>query len=94
MATELEKISRRVHAAGMILLIDEAHGAHLTFCDELPTSAMEAGADLAAQSTHKILGSLTQTSMLMIKKSVDVERVKMAAIIVGVVGYSTLANGA
>lgn len=78
-ATDLEKISRLVHAAGMILLIDEAHGAHLTFCDELPTSAMEAGADLAAQSTHKILGSLTQTSMLMIKKSVDVERVKMAA---------------
>lgn len=78
-AADLEKISKLVHAAGMLLLIDEAHGAHLTFCDELPISAMEAGADLAAQSTHKILGSLTQTSMLMIKKSVDVERVKIAA---------------
>ena len=79
-AAELQKISKLVHAAGMILLIDEAHGAHLTFCDELPPSAMEAGADLAAQSTHKILGSLTQTSMLMLRKDfIDVERVKRAA---------------
>ena len=78
-AADLKKISELVHAAGMILLVDEAHGAHLTFCDELPTSAMEAGADLAAQSTHKILGSLTQTSMLMIKKSVDAERIRRAA---------------
>lgn len=79
-AADLEKISELVHAAGMILLVDEAHGAHLTFCDDLPCSAMESGADLAAQSTHKILGSLTQSSMLMIRKDfVDVERVKRAA---------------
>ena len=79
-AADLEKISKLVHAAGMILLIDEAHGAHLQFCAELPPSAMDAGADLSAQSTHKILGSLTQSSMLMIKKNlVDVERVKRAA---------------
>ena len=79
-AADVEKISRLVHAAGMILLIDEAHGAHLQFCAELPTSAMDAGADLSAQSTHKILGSLTQSSMLMVKKNlVDVERVKRAA---------------
>lgn len=77
-AANLEKISELVHAAGMILLIDEAHGAHLTFCDELPTSAMEAGADLAAQSTHKILGSLTQTSMLMMRKKFS-EQVKRAS---------------
>ena len=79
-AADLEKISKLVHAAGMILLIDEAHGAHLQFSNELPTSAMNAGADLAAQSTHKILGSLTQTSMLMLRKNfIDVERVKQVA---------------
>ena len=79
-AADLPRIAKLVHAAGMILLIDEAHGAHLTFCDELPPSAMEAGADLAAQSTHKILGSLTQSSMLMLRKDfLDVERVKRAA---------------
>ncbi len=77
-AADLEKISEVVHAAGMILLIDEAHGAHLTFCEELPQSAIESGADLAAQSTHKILGSLTQTSILMLGKNFS-ERVKLAA---------------
>lgn len=79
-AADLEKISKLVHAAGMILLVDEAHGAHLQFSNELPTSAMDAGADLAAQSTHKLLGSLTQSSMLMLRKNfIDVERVKQAA---------------
>ncbi len=79
-AADLPRIAKLVHAAGMILLVDEAHGAHLTFCDELPPSAMESGADLAAQSTHKILGSLTQSSMLLLRKDfIDVERVKLAA---------------
>lgn len=79
-AADLKKFSELVHAAGMILLIDEAHGAHLQFCAELPISAMDSGADLAAQSTHKLLGSLTQSSMLMMKKKfINVERVKTAA---------------
>jgi len=77
-AADLEKISELVHAAGMILLVDEAHGAHLQFCAELPKSAMDAGADLSAQSTHKLLGALTQSSMLMFKKNFA-ERVKVAA---------------
>lgn len=77
-AADLEKISRLVHAAGMILLVDEAHGAHLQFSAALPLSAMDAGADLAAQSTHKLSGSLTQTSMLMLRKNFS-EGVKRAA---------------
>ena len=77
-AADLEKISRLVHAAGMILLVDEAHGTHLTFCDELPQSAIDSDADLAAQSTHKLLGSLTQTSMLMLRKNFS-ETVKRSA---------------
>ena len=77
-AADVAKISQLVHAANMILLVDEAHGAHLTFCDELPPSAMEAGADLAAQSTHKLLGSLTQTSMLLLRKNFS-ESVRRAA---------------
>ena len=79
-AADVEKISELAHASGMLLLIDEAHGAHLQFSDDLPPSAMDSGADLAAQSTHKLLGSLTQTSMLMLKKNfVDAERIKLAA---------------
>ncbi|MBR3050963.1 MAG: aminotransferase class I/II-fold pyridoxal phosphate-dependent enzyme [Selenomonadaceae bacterium] len=77
-AADVAKISQLVHAANMILLVDEAHGAHLTFCDELPPSAMAAGADLAAQSTHKLLGSLTQTSMLLLRKNFS-ESVRRAA---------------
>ena len=77
-AADLEKISALAHKAGMILLIDEAHGAHLQFCDELPRSAMDSGADLAAQSTHKLLGALTQCSMLMLRKKFA-EHVKVAA---------------
>lgn len=77
-ATDLEKISALAHEAGMILLVDEAHGAHLQFSSELPLSAMDSGADLSAQSTHKLLGALTQCSMLMIREKFA-ERVKLAA---------------
>lgn len=77
-AADTKKIAEILHAAGMLLLVDEAHGAHLQFCKDLPISAMNAGADLAAQSTHKILGSLTQTSMLMVK-NFDVEKVRRVA---------------
>ncbi|MBR2178830.1 MAG: aminotransferase class I/II-fold pyridoxal phosphate-dependent enzyme [Selenomonadaceae bacterium] len=76
-AADLSAIAKLLHDRGMMLLVDEAHGAHLHFSDELPISAIDAGADLAAQSTHKLLGSLTQTSMLMVKSNlVDIERLK------------------
>ena len=79
-AADVKGIAEMLHAAGMLLLVDEAHGAHLQFCERLPMSAMDAGADLAAQSTHKLLGSMTQTSMLMVRKNfVDVDAVRRAA---------------
>ncbi len=49
----------------MIVLVDEAHGPHLPFSENLPIEAIAAGADLVAQSTHKSVGSLTQTSWLL-----------------------------
>lgn len=59
------------------MIVDEAHGPHLHFNDRLPISAMDAGADMCAQSTHKIIGSLTQSSMLQVRGHlVDVNRVK------------------
>ncbi|MBQ9479002.1 MAG: aminotransferase class I/II-fold pyridoxal phosphate-dependent enzyme, partial [Selenomonadaceae bacterium] len=74
---DLQSIAEIVHRHGMLLLVDEAHGAHLQFSTRLPISAMDAGADIAAQSTHKLLGSLTQTSMLMINSArIDLERVR------------------
>ncbi|MBQ9442087.1 MAG: aminotransferase class I/II-fold pyridoxal phosphate-dependent enzyme [Selenomonadaceae bacterium] len=79
-AADVKKISELLHEKKMLLLVDEAHGAHLQFSKKLPTSAMDAGADLSAQSTHKILGSLTQTSMLLAKKNfIDLEKIRRAA---------------
>lgn len=49
---------------GIVSIIDEAHGAHLTFFKELPPSALEMQADLVVQSTHKMLPAPTQTAIL------------------------------
>ena len=66
-ATNLREIVEVVHEYDIPLLVDEAHGPHLKFSDELPLSAMEAGADACAQSTHKIVGAMTQGSILHIQ---------------------------
>ena len=62
-------------AVGVPLVVDEAHGAHLGFVPATAATAVEGwpraprpalaeGADIAIQSTHKTLGSLTQSAML------------------------------
>ena len=66
-ATDIKKIADIVHSYDIPLIVDEAHGPHLAFSQKLPMSALEAGADMCAQSTHKIIGSLTQASLLHIK---------------------------
>ena len=63
--SDLKAIVELAHAHGMLCLADEAHGTHFYFHEDLPMSAMEAGADLAAVSMHKSGGSLTQSSMLL-----------------------------
>ena len=67
MAAEVKQIADIAHAHNAVLLVDEAHGPHLGFHDKFPLSAMKCGADMAAQSTHKILGALTQCSLLQVK---------------------------
>ena len=62
---DIEKIVKEAHKRGVIVLVDEAHGPHLPFSENLPVEAIAAGADLVAQSTHKSVGSLTQTSWLL-----------------------------
>ncbi len=76
-ASDLKRIVEIAHAAEVPVVIDEAHGAHFYFSEELPLSAMEAGADLAATSTHKLAGSLTQSSLLLLKEGlINPQRVK------------------
>jgi arginine decarboxylase len=52
------------HARGVPLVVDEAWGAHLGFHEELPAPALGVGADLVISSTHKVVGSLTQSAMI------------------------------
>ena len=63
--SDLKAIVEVAHSNGMLCLADEAHGTHFYFSDELPVSAMEAGADMASVSMHKSGGSLTQSSILL-----------------------------
>ncbi|XP_027066412.1 uncharacterized protein [Coffea arabica] len=62
--SNVAKISKLCHSHGIPLIVDEAHGAHFGFHELLPDSALCQGADLVVQSTHKVLCSLTQSSML------------------------------
>lgn len=63
--SDLRSIVKLTHQHGMLCLADEAHGTHLYFGENLPISAMAAGADMAAVSMHKSGGSLTQSSVLL-----------------------------
>ena len=63
--SDLRSIVKLAHAHGMYCLADEAHGTHFYFGENMPVSAMEAGADMAAVSMHKSGGSLTQSSLLL-----------------------------
>lgn len=75
--SDLVKIAEIVHRRGKVLLVDEAHGPHLKFHPNLPISAVEAGADLCVQSTHKILSALSQGSVLHFNSElIDLNRVK------------------
>ena len=61
---DVEGLAEVAHAHGVPLVVDEAWGAHLAFHPDLPPHALAAGADLVVSSTHKIVGSLTQSAMV------------------------------
>lgn len=63
--SDLKSITELAHAYNMAVLVDEAHGTHFYFGDNLPLNGMAAGADLSAVSMHKTGGSLTQSSFLL-----------------------------
>jgi len=74
--SDLREIVRLAHEKGMLVLVDEAHGTHFYFHEELPVSAMEAGADMTAVSMHKTGGSLTQSSMLLVNDQVNADYIR------------------
>ncbi|MBN1041315.1 aminotransferase class I/II-fold pyridoxal phosphate-dependent enzyme [Clostridium botulinum] len=74
--SNLREITRLAHEHGMYVLVDEAHGTHFYFGEDMPVSAIEAGADMAAVSMHKTGGSLTQSSFLLLNCDLKVGYVR------------------
>lgn len=76
-SADLKKIVEIAHSFDVPVLVDEAHGVHIHFHEELPMSAMQAGADMAATSVHKLGGSMTQSSVLNVRNGlVSAKRVQ------------------
>ena len=72
---DVAAIATLAHHHGIPLLVDEAHGPHFAFHSDLPTPALADGADLTVQSIHKVLGAMTQASMLHVQGSmIDIDR--------------------
>jgi lysine decarboxylase len=63
-AADVGACAEVAHAAGAALIVDNAWGSHFGFHDALPRSPLALGADAMIASTHKIVGSLTQSAML------------------------------
>ena len=61
---DVKSISKVTNTYNKVLIVDEAHGAHLKFNEKFPTSSVDLGADIVVQSTHKTLNSLNQGALL------------------------------
>ena len=74
--SNLKAITDLAHKHNMLALVDEAHGTHFYFGQDLPVSAMAAGADMSSVSMHKSGGSLTQSSFLLLGENVNADYVR------------------
>ncbi|WP_426450035.1 aminotransferase class I/II-fold pyridoxal phosphate-dependent enzyme [Paenibacillus sp. S-38] len=66
---DLTPLAELLHEQGKLLLVDEAHGAHFGFHEQVPSSALAAGADAVVQSSHKMLTAMTMGAMLHLQGS-------------------------
>ncbi len=62
--SDIEGIADAVHERGGLLIVDEAHGAHLGFHPYFEKNSLAKGADIVIHSVHKTLPALTQTALL------------------------------
>lgn len=74
--SDIGAIAEAVHKKNKVLIVDEAHGAHLGLADGMPENAVRQGADIVIHSLHKTLPSMTQTALLHVNGS-RVNRVKL-----------------
>jgi arginine/lysine/ornithine decarboxylase len=67
---DIAAIIERAHARAIPVVVDAAHAPHFHFCAALPVGAEDLGADLVAQSTHKVATALSQGSLLLLNNPV------------------------
>ncbi len=68
--SDIRAIAEVCHKRDKVLIVDQAHGAHLKFIGgDYPMSAEEGGADIVINSTHKTLASWTQTAVMNVMSS-------------------------
>jgi len=65
--SDIASIAETVHSRNIPLIVDEAHGAHLSFTGGCGSDAIRNGADIVIQSLHKTLPAPTQTAVLSVK---------------------------
>ena len=78
-SAEILELVELLHAQGLPVMVDEAHGTHLAFGagKDSPLSALAAGADLVVHSLHKSAPGLAQTAVLWHRaERVDVDRLQ------------------
>ena len=76
---DIKRISEICHKNGVVLLVDEAHGAHFTNQFGLPQTAVKLGADMVCHSAHKTLNALTGAAYLHIATDrIDINRATRA----------------
>jgi arginine decarboxylase len=92
MVADIEGCARVAHEAGAALIVDNAWGSHFGFHPALPESPLRLGADAVLASTHKIVGSLTQSAMLHVGRDgyVDADAVARAVRLVRSTSPSSL----
>src|SRR5664279_4314826 len=92
MSADIAACSEVAHAACAALVVDNAWGAHFGFHPALPESPLRLGADAVLASTHKIVGSLTQSAMLHVAREgrVDADAVGRAVRLVRTTSPSSL----
>lgn len=80
MSADVAGLAEVAHEFGVPLVVDQSWGPHFGFHPDLPPSALALGADAVVTSTHKIVGSLTQSALLHVAPTgrVDPQRVAKA----------------
>ena len=95
LTADVEGCAKVAHAAGVPLIVDQAWGPHFGFHPDFPPSALAQGADAVLTSTHKLVGSLTQSAMLHVGHGdrIDVAAVSRAVRLVRSTSQSSLLLG-